>query len=214
MSTIVTPAARVRPSGWWYLLVPVILLVGFANAILVGIEEVGGVADSFDRLGRDGRGSVTLEQGEQATLWATWDDGRSSESLRRPDATVVVTGPDDAVRPFERSRSTTTFSVGEDAGIAVGTFQGADAGRYDVRVTWDDATEPGTRPVAAVGSFDISAVVGRVLRPILLALLAAAGLVVALLVLRGRSKRRNAARELYASHDPTSSSAQGPISFS
>ena len=209
---------KVRPSAWWYALVPVVFLAGVAIAVLAAIDEGRTIADSFSRVGDDGRASIELAAGEEATVFALWSDGRSSDSVTRPPATIAVTGPDgDDVTFRPAGGGTTTFDTGGDAGIDLGTFTARDDGTHQLEVEFD--VPAGTpRSEAAVGRLDISAVVGRVIRPIALAALASLGLFVLLLVLRGASKRRIRRGPQFpgTQFGPPSppGGSQGPITFS
>lgn len=230
MSAIQIPSMRVRPSAWWYLLIPLVLLAGAAAAITAGIDEAREIRDSFHTLGNDGRGTIELEAGDEPTVWAVWNDGRSTDSMTRPPANVQITGPGGQAVPFRArgSTGTTTWSFGSDAGVDLGTFSAPETGSYEVHVMYDIATPDGSIgavgvPAAAVGQLDLSASAWRVARPVLLATAAAVGILVLLLVLRGRSKRR--VRQLQAGSaldvpsqqappaPPTPSSSSGPISF-
>lgn len=193
MSTIQSQVQRIRPSAWWYLLVPVLLVSGVAFGIANGVDEGRRIADSFHGLGDDGSGTVELEAGDSPTVWAVWDDGRSSESVTRPPATVRITGPGGTPVAFDarEGSSETTWSVGSEAGVDLGTFTAPSAGRYDVAVTYEAGGVTGPVPTAAIGEVDLSGAVGSVVRPILQSLAAAIALTVILIVLRGRSKRRS-----------------------
>jgi hypothetical protein len=188
-------SSPVRPSGWWYALVPVLFLLGIGYGLVVAVDEGRAVAESFSSFGADGRGSVELEDGDTATVLAFWEDGRSTESIVRPTATVTITDPDgDDVRFDPAGPSRSTFSFGSRSGIELGTFDAATSGTHDVQVTF---AQPG--PLAAVGRLDWQAIVGSVLRPIGLGAAAAVGLWILLLVLRGMSKRRRRAEPQGAS---------------
>lgn len=198
MSAIDVPSQRVRPSGWWYVLVPLLMVAGLAVAVDRGIDEVRAIAASFEPLGDDGAASIVLDAGDEPTVWAIWDDGRSSDSIARPPARVTITGPDAQAVPFDArtGASETTFSFGSESGVDLGTFTAPRDGTYRVEVTYQapatdgGAPNSGAIPSAAVGQLDLSATIGRVVRPIVLGMLAAIVLWIMLLVLRGRAKRR------------------------
>lgn len=227
MSAIDVPGQRVRPSAWWYLLVPILLMAAVAFGIAAGIDEGRRIADSFRTLGADGTGSIPLEAGEEPTVWAVWQDGRSSDAISRPPAQVEVTGPRGQDIDFQPGGSETTWSIGSEAGVDLGTFVAPVEGTYTVHVRYEApgaggaAAVAGPVPTAAVGTVDVSGSLGRVLRTVGVWALAALALWVVLLALRGRSKRR--ARRLAAgnpldSHGgaPTSTpsaTSSGPITF-
>lgn len=193
MATLEERAARVRPSGWWYVLVPLLAVLGIVGGVLAAVEEGREVAESFRLLGEDRRGSIDLEAGDEATVWAVWQDGR--DDPERPAAAVLVRGPAGepvAFRP--RTNGETTFSFGHESGVDLGTFVARDAGRHELAVTWQDGAVRGAAPAAGVGVLDLSGLVDRVVRPIWLGVLAATVLFVVLMVLRGRAKRRIGAR--------------------
>ncbi len=180
------PPSRVRPSGWWYVLVPVLLFAGIGFGVVAAVDEGRAVADSFSSLGPNGRGVVKLEPGDTATVMAVWEDGRASDSITRPAASVVITGPDGNGVAFEPASSgQQTFSFNSKSGVDLGTFEARSPGAHMVRVRF---TQPG--PLAAVVRLDWQDIVWHVLRPIGLGAAAAVGLWILLLVLRGMSKRR------------------------
>jgi len=210
---------RVRPAGWWYLFVPLLFLAGIGVGVVTAVDEGRGVIDSFSTLGSDGVGTVQLEAGDEATVFALWDDGRGTDALERPVSTVVVTGPGgEAVTFDEAARSTTsTYSYEGASAIDLGTFEAPVTGTYRVRVTFQVGPEAVGAPNAAVGRLDWSGIVGRVLRPVSIGFAASIALLVLLIVTRGMSKRRLRATNVIAApplqgHDGPAS--QGPISFS
>lgn len=217
MPAIRTGADRVRPSGWWFLLIPMVLLAGLGAGLVSGIDEFRRITSSFRPLGVDGTGTVRLRQGDVATVWAVWEDGRSGDAVSRPPARVQVAGPAGAAIPFEPARGGwTTWSFGSSAGIDLGTFTAPADGDYQVRVTFGSGAGTVPAPVAAVGQLDLSASVSRVLRPIGLSLAAALAVLVVLLALRGRSRggaaHRGAGPAVERDAPPPPSS--GPITFS
>lgn len=182
-------AERVRPSGWWYALVPIIFLAGIGFAVASTISWGIDIAESYELVGPDGTASIQLDAGDEATVFAVWEDGRSTDSLSRPSATVRVTAPAGGDVEFDRgSDGSSTFSVDGTSGIDVGSFTAPSSGSYDVDVTF--APTSGTAPQAAVGEFSFSGLAERVLRPIGIGAALAIALLVMLLVARGRSKRR------------------------
>ena len=187
------PQGRVRPSAWWYALVPIIFLAGIGFGVAGAIDEGRAIADSVSTLGADGRGTVELDAGDTATVMAYWEDGRSTESIERPPATVTITDPDGDAIAFDPAGSgESTFSFDSKSGIDLGTFDADVAGTHEVRVEFGQAV-PGTStgtPLAAVGRLDWGSIAGRVGRPIGLGALASVGLLILLIVLRGASKRR------------------------
>lgn len=191
MNTLPATRTRVRPSGWWFVLVPLLLVAGIALGVQRGIDEARTIADSFERLGSDGVGQIDLVAGDEATVWAIWDDGRGTDTLARPDARVTITAPGGATVPFDaRSGAKTTFSIGSLAGIDLGTFDAPVDGSYEVRAANDQPDLGVATPELAVGQVDLSGAVGSVFAPIGWGAAAALGLLVLLLVLRARSKRR------------------------
>lgn len=203
------PATRIRPSRWWYLLVPLIFLAGAAAGIVSAIDEGRSVLDSFSTLGADGNGTVELDSGNEATVLALWDDGRATSTLERPAATVVISDPTgDPVRFDPALSGRTTFSYEGTSAIDLGSFEARSDGPYRVQVTFQDASGTGiAAPNAAVGRLDWASVVARVLRPMGIGLGVSFALLVTLIVLRSSSKRRarTASRSAHQS--------QGPISF-
>ena len=183
------PRVRVRPSGWWYVLVPILWFAGLGFGILSVVERGIDAADSFREIRPGGSATVVLDAGDSANVYAVWQDGRDSESLTRPAATVTVQGPDGADVAFRSPNGRTTFDFGDESGIELGSFEADAGGAYEVRADFPDA-DPSQPAYAAVGELDLSSIAAGVLRPIGLGTLAATALWILLLVLRGRSKRR------------------------
>lgn len=201
---------KVRPSAWWYALVPIIALAGFGFGIAAAIDEGRAVADTFQRFGSDGRTTVSLDEGDETTVFAMYGDGRDTSALQRPTATVAVEGPDGDEVAFDAADSggETTFDFGGDAGIDLGTFTARSDGEHEVRVKFVDDAVAGA-PTAAIGRLDVSAIVGTVLRPMGSGILASIAVLILLLVLRGASKRRLRSSPLAPPTDPGSS--RGPF---
>ncbi len=204
---------RVRPSGWWYVLVPILVFAGLGVGIVGGIDEGRAVADSFASLGADGRGTTDLEAGDEATVMAFWNDGRSTDGIDRPPATVVVSGPHGDPVEFDQAGSgEMTFSFDSRSGIDLGTFTAGEAGEYGVSVTFDTPSGAVGTPLAAVGRLDFGSIIRRVVRPIGLGVAAAVGVWILLLVLRGSSKRRARSEPQVRAASPQSpSSSSGPF---
>lgn len=204
---------KVRPSAWWYALVPLVFCGGVALGIAAAVSEGLSVADSFERVGPDGRASIELAQGDEASLFALWEDGRSSEGLSRPPVRVTVTGPDGDDVPFgPAGGGRTTFESGGDAGIDLGSFTARVDGVHEVEVDFElPAGVP--EPEAAVGRLDLSAIVRETVRPIAIGAVASLAIFVLLLVLRGQSKRRIRRGQPGTPPQPPSPGSQGPITF-
>ena len=218
MSAIDVPSERVRPSGWWYALVPIIGVVGIVYAILAGIDEFSDIEDRFTRLGSDGKSSIELREGEHASVWLI-SESAGSGALDMRGADVRVTGPGGEPIEFEQATARSTFDFGNLGGVRVGDFEAASGGEYKVAATARSMSGPAD---VAVGNFDVGSAVLHTFRPALIGFLASIGLLVLLLVLRGASKRRARNQPQYdplqapASSTPaapTTSSSQGPISF-
>lgn len=225
MTYVPTPDVRppkVRPRAWWYLLVPLLFVGGIVSAILAGVDEATDMIDSFQRTGPGGVASIELDAGDEATVFALWDDGRRSEDLERPAATVTVVGPDGSEVPFRSgSGGRMTFSTGSDAGIGLGKFEARASGRHEVKVEFDPQPEV-VLPVAAVGRLDFTSLFRNVLGSLGFGVVASIVAWIVLLVMRGSSKRRIRNQPQYvgvpteraASTDqPPPPSGQGPISF-
>lgn len=191
MSTSPTaPQGRVRPSGWWYALVPIVFLAGVGFAVAGAISWGFDIAESYELVGSDGTASVQLDAGDERTVFAVWDDGRSSDSLSRPPAKVTVHGPGGGDVAFEHGSGggRSTFHVDGQSGIDVGSFTAPSSGTYDVAVEFDHSA--GVAPQAAIGEFSFGGLAERIMRPLGFGLAASVALLVALLVARGTSKRR------------------------
>lgn len=208
MSAIDVPSQKVRPSAWWYALVPIIGIAGIVFAILAGIEEFSGIEERFTRLGSDGTGTIELRKGEHASVWLLSENGSGSAALGLRSSTVEVTGPGGSPIEFEPATARSTFDFGNLGGVRIGDFEATSEGDYRVAATAGSMS--GSSDVA-VGNLDVGAAVVRTFRPAITGFLASTGLLILLLVMRGRSKRRIArAREQGA---VLQGPAQGPISF-
>ncbi len=184
------PQGRVRPSGWWYVLVPIIFFAGVGFAIAGAISWGIDIAESYELVGADGKASIQLDAGDDGTVFAVWDDGRSTDNITRPPATVTVTGPDGEDVAFNRDDGgSSTFTVNDQSGIDVGSFTAPTTGSYDVEIAFDPTTS-GTPPQAALGEFSFAGLGERIVRPIGIGFAASLALFVALLLLRGAAKRR------------------------
>ena len=207
-ATALPPTGPIRPSGWWYLLVPVLLLAGVAAGVATALDEGRAVFNSFSTLGADGAGSVELESGDEATVFALWSDGRATSTLERPEAAVAIIDPaGETVRFDPAGPSRSTYAHDGVSAIDLGSFEAHSDGSFDVQVTFADGALTGSAaPNAAVGRLDWASIVGRVLRPVALGAAASFGLLLALLVLRRSSKRR-------LRRAAVAPASQGPISF-
>jgi hypothetical protein len=222
MSAIDVSTPRVRPSGWWFVLVPIIILVGVGFSIHNGIDEFGHLGDRFTKLGSDRQATIELREGEHASVWSISENGRAADTLRT-DVAINVVDPDGEHVDFDKSFGTTTFDIGSSTGIKLGDFEATTPGTYAIGalLTTDDPSFD-----AAVGNLDVGSAVLRTITPAIVGTLAAIALLVLLLVLRGRSKRRIAggwqqpslqapvttatSTSVGSSEPPT---PQGPISF-
>lgn len=199
----------VRPSAWWYALVAPIIVVGIVIAVFQAIDEARRIEDAFVRIGSDGTGSVTVEAGEEQTVWAVWTDDRPSEDLQRPEATVRITGPDGDDVDFRAASASSRFTIstGSFSAIDLGRFTPDADGAYDVEVTY--AEDIGDVRDTGVGSLGLLEAFTRVLGTIGIAILAAIGWVVLLSIMRMRSRRRSRAATTTLPGAPP----QGPITF-
>ena len=206
MTTIATSAPRVRPSGWWYLLCPIILVAGIVLAVQQGLSDIARARDSFVKLGTDGTVTLQLESGQKRTVWAVFSDVGSTENLARPTSKVTISGPSGSV-DFDAvsGSSKETWSGGSDTGLTLGSFTAPDDGAYDVVVSYPlqdamataEALAPGVTetagslgPQAAVGDLQIMASIGRAARFLVLGFVGSLVVLIVLIVLRSRSKRR------------------------
>jgi hypothetical protein len=183
-----------RPSGWWFLLVPVVVFVGVGFAVQHGIEEVRGVRQRFDSAGADGQGSIYLYAGSDASVWRIEHSG-DSNSISKVASRAQVTGPDGESIEYRPARGRTTFQFNDMVGLRLGAFTAPRDGTY----RYDIDTVP---PVAhlAVGDLSFSDVVRRTLRPVVWSASGALALLVLLVVLRRRKP-------------PAAPDVQGPITF-
>lgn len=161
------------------------MLTGLAFGVSAAIDEGRAVADSFSELGDDGHATLDLDAEDEVTVMAYWNDGRPTEDIDRPAATVSIVG------------------------INLGTFTAKEAGEHQVRVRLPVSGDP---PRAATGRLDVMQVVGSVLRPIGYGAAAAVILWIVLLVLRSSSKRRQREQPQSVTSTPsTGSKRTGPF---
>jgi hypothetical protein len=184
MTAIDVQQPRVRPSRWWYLLVPLAIVLGVAGSIRAGIDEFGHIDERFQRAKHNGIVSIDLRQGEDASIWMLYEDGTPTDQMSNDGGAITVLGPHATTVEVDRPGARTTFSFGSLGGIRAGDFEAPEDGTYQVFAK----PSRGATDVA-VGNFDVGGAVMRTVRPGLLGMLAAIVLVIALIVMRGRAKR-------------------------
>lgn len=141
----ITATARVRPSGWWFLVGAAIVVIGIGVgiAMIVGaVQSSLQAVDDYARVPVPGTEVVTLEEG-QLTIYAEY---RSSG--------YWYGGPDPYVRIYEArtgdeltwypTYSSSTYELGGRHGMSIGTVDVPADGRYEVVV------EEGTSSASAV----------------------------------------------------------------
>lgn len=204
-----SPRHRTRPHWAWFLLCPLIVVAGIVLGVRAGIDEARHVKDSFHLLGDGGVGTVHLDAGDEPTVYAVWPDGRSTDGLQRPPATVSVVGPgDDPVDVHVAGGNKTTFSFGNKAGINLASFRAPRDGRYAIAVHYT-GTPDAVPPTAGIAELHLGHSFRRVLRPIGLSVIAALALMFLLFFLRSQDGRRR--KKSAATVDRPASA--GPISF-
>lgn len=206
MTAIDVPKVRVRPSGWWFLLVPLLIVAGATQSVRTGFDQFSDIGDRFTRLGLDGAGTVELRAGDTASIWMLYEAGTDTRAMSK-DATVTVSGPDGSSVDVDRASARSTFEAGDLGGIRCCDFDAKTAGEYTIRAERSSGASD-----VAVGDFDFGSAIAKTIAPGLIGLLAGIALLVTLLVLRSRSKRQQA-RPRHELATPTNQPASGPVTY-
>jgi hypothetical protein len=180
----------VKPSGWWYLLVPLILAVGGVIASTVAavgfISALSNIADYQEV--KPGE-TATLQIASPGDYWVfantTTDTG--GRVVDRPE--VTITDPNGNPVRITSSSGDVSYSDGSTNAVAFGQFEAERSGRYEVAVSGDRSTQVegvliGKNPLDGLtGPIVVALIIGVV--TIALALLT----FIILAVRRGRAKR-------------------------
>lgn len=183
--------APIRPSGWWYTLPLVVLMVGTAIAIIVSVVSFVSVVD---RVVND---SVTVSPGSTGVITVTdpgefvvfvdytSDVGSSLPGVPR----VVVLDPGGREVPLDRASVDQTYSDNDSYLVGLSTFDARTAGDY--RVVVGQSGSPLVASIAVVAN-PVPGLVRTIVIAVVvaaLALLIAVVITVVLAVRRGRSRR-------------------------
>jgi hypothetical protein len=204
---------RVRPSGWWFLLMPLVIIAGTVQSVATGFDQFGDIGDHFHRIGPDGTGTVELSAGDTASIWMLYEHGTDTRSMSK-DGNVTVTGPDGASVEVDRASARSTFEVGDLGGIRCCDFDATVTGVYTVHAQRSSGASD-----VAVGNFEFARAIAATLAPGLIGVFAGVGMLVLLLVMRARSKAsiRREAQQLQVSPGVQAPSvppaSTGPITF-
>jgi hypothetical protein len=207
MSTVEQPRPRARPSGWWYLLVPLVFLAGLGIAVDRAVGEIRSIHDPVGKVDPSGRGTIRLDAGRTAQIWRVDRSGLdSTDSLQQVPSTATIDGPGSCDATYRESHARMTFRINRSAGIKLGEFTAPVTGTYRFDV---DTTPP---VPLIVTNLDLLGALARVAGPAWFGTLTAIALFVALFVLRWRSKRV-ARRAPAGMPPPQPPQSQGPITF-
>ena len=213
MTAINVPTLRVRPSGWWFLLVPLLMIGGTALSVKTGFDEFGDIADHFTRLGLDGTGTVDLRAGDTASIWMLYEHGTNTRNMSK-DARITVTGPDGTSVPVDVASARSTFEAGDLGGIRCCDFDATTTGEYEISAQRSSGASD-----VAVGDFEFGSAIAKTLAPGLIGIFAGIATLILLLVLRSRSKgrisklRQQQAQVGVPATAQQPSAPQGPISY-
>jgi hypothetical protein len=199
----------VRPSGWWFLLVPLLMIGGAAQSVATGFDQFRDIDEHFSRLGLDGDGTVELRAGDTASIWMLYTSGTDTRNMSK-DANVTVIGPDGANVQVDRASARSTFEAGDLGGIRCCDFDAPTDGTYTIHADRSSGASD-----VAVGNFEFGTAIARTLAPGLVGTVAGIATLILLLVLRSRSKGRiSQLRQQQAQVGvPTTAQSHGPISY-
>ncbi|MDY7103398.1 MAG: hypothetical protein S0880_19615, partial [Actinomycetota bacterium] len=192
---------KVRPSGWWYLLGVFMIILGFVLAAVVGVNGIVSLDDEVRGFGRvpvPGEAALELDDGDytvyfEPTLGTSPDNEPNHGAML---GVVSITDPAGADVALEVYETNFEYSFGGESGFAILTFNAPSQGVYTVTAT--DAQAAGIAPAGqiAIGR-SLTDGLGRTLLiaigVFVLLLVVAIGVMIALAVMRGRSKKRIAA---------------------
>lgn len=184
----------IRPSGWWYLLPLVVLMVGTALAVTLSVVSFVSLVDKVVNE------SVSVEPGSTGVVSVsdpgefvvfvdyTSDVGSSLPGVPR----VVVLGPDGREVLLNRASTDQTYNDGESFLFGLSTFEARVPGDYRVVVGGSDS--PLVASIAVVAN-PVPGLVTAIVIAVAVALLSlgiAVVIGVVLAIRRGRSKRSQA----------------------
>ncbi|QLY32153.1 hypothetical protein H0264_07725 [Nocardia huaxiensis] len=174
---------RITPSGWWFAVGALLIVVGVVGGAVLAISAFVGLAnkvDDFQRVSVPGSSTVQLDSGDY-TIYLEGPDGGSGS--------VLVTAPDGSEVTLEPYTSKVTYSFGGHDGEAEFSFTAKQSGSYEV------TTEGSSTMTVAIGSGLGGGIVGAVLGALALGLIGlflGIGVLVTVAVKRSGSKRRAA----------------------
>ncbi|MVU83093.1 hypothetical protein GPX89_38375 [Nocardia sp. ET3-3] len=177
---------RVRPSGWWIVAGVVVMVLGIAGAVAVGVAgfvQMSDKVDNFQRVTFPNTGELRLEAAHDYTVYLEYPGAGSSRPGQA--ARARLTDPSGQIVHLENYTADENYSFGDHHGRAEFSFRSTQAGTY--RLETD-------------GSSDITAAVGdglgsSIVSTILIALAIGAigfvlGLVIIVVVIVRRSRSR------------------------
>lgn len=128
------PPPQLRPSGWWYLVGGLVILIslfgGGALAIGSAVWQVLDI-DGYDRTSVPGETSVWIDETDTYTVYFEYE-GASDNAGGFMAATVSVIGPDGRGVPVEKYTENETYMIGSREGRAEYTFEATRIGFYRV----------------------------------------------------------------------------------
>ena len=179
-----------KPSGWWYLLIPLILAIGGVIASTVAavgfISALSKIADYQEV--KPGE-TATLQIASPGEYWVfantTTDTG--GRVVDRPE--VTITDPNgDPVR-IKSSSGDVNYSDGSTNAVAFGQFEAERSGRYEVSVSGDRSTQV---EGVLIGKNPLGGLAGPIVAAVIIGVVTLALALLTLIVLsvrRGRAKR-------------------------
>jgi hypothetical protein len=202
-------AARVRPSGWWFLAAAGIALAGWVAGAVIIVSTIVGWQDridGFDRVAVPGTMRVELRDTGGYSIYYEFlgvgEDGDFGDPTDDPAVRyapdVTVQGPSGEPVPLAPYDSAVTYDTVEHSGQGLYTFEATEPGTYVVEVRGEPAFSDSTIAVGrGVGAGVAGGVVGGVLLGLLVTI-AAGVAAIAIGVGRYRSRRR-----LLSTYPPT-----------
>jgi hypothetical protein len=184
-------APQVRPSGWWYLLAVVVLMIGTAIAVALSVVSFVSVVDTVVN------DSVTVEPGSTGVIDVT-DPGeyvvfvdytRDVGSSLPGVPQVVVLDPSGSEVRLNRASADQNYSDADSYLVGLSTFDATVSGKYRIVVGSSDS--PLVDTVAVVAN-PLPGLIRTIVIAVIVAvvtLVAAVVITVVLAVRRGRSKR-------------------------